>query len=57
MTPASLLFLKQNNLSNMYKDWFLEVLNSCHSHCFYSCDWEWKNLSMCDDQVVLSDAL
>lgn len=57
MTPLSLLFLKLNKLSNTYKDWFLKVLNSCHSHCFYSGDWEWKNLSACDDQAVLSDAL
>lgn len=56
-TPLSLLFLTLNNLSNMYKAWFLKVLRSCCSHCFYSGYWEWKNFSMSDDQAVLSDAL
>lgn len=57
MTPLSLLFLMLNNLSNMYTAWFLRVLSSWHSHCFYSGDWEWKNFSTFDDQAVLSGAL
>lgn len=57
MTPLSLLFSKLNNLSNMYKGWFLKVLSSCCSCCFYSGDWEWKKFHRVDDQAVLSGAL
>lgn len=57
MTPLSLLFSKLNNFSNMYKGWFLKVLSSCCSCCFYSGDWEWKNFPRVDDQAVLSGAL
>lgn len=56
MIPLSLLLLKLNNLSNMYKAWFLKALSSCHSHCFYSGDWEWKNFRTFDDQAILFGA-